>query len=115
MKKVFSGALLLCATISAFAFSPAKMAASSNVTKTHNLWWYPTSGVLQEAIGGPANWSIGPTPLGNGITFTRSGSSWGPYAFTLQSDGSRVAAGPSQLGVIQVWIINDQVSFVTIL
>jgi hypothetical protein len=116
MKKLFPFALLLCVLFSLSGISPVSShplnAASHNTT--HRLWWYPTSGTLVGVPSGDAQWSIGPSVLGNAITFTRSGVSWGPYAFSSQGGGAYVAGGPGELGVIQSWIINDQVSFVTL-
>lgn len=115
MKKVIPFAFLMCALFSLSSFSPAKSNPTKN-TGIHRLWWYPTSGVLVGATGGDANWSIvgGGTGAPYSITFTRGTSSWGPYTFTFQGGNTYVAAGPRVLGVIQSWVINDQVSFTTL-
>ncbi|HJT74969.1 MAG TPA: hypothetical protein VJ720_13135, partial [Chitinophaga sp.] len=115
MKKVIPFAFLMCALFSLSSFSPAKH-NTSKTTQVHRLWWYPSSGVLVGATGGDANWTITPGSSGGpgAITFTRGTSSWGPYTFTAQGGNTYVAGGPRALGVIQSWVINDQVSFTTL-
>ena len=114
MKKVIPFALLVCALFSLSSFAPAKNNAPKTV-KMHWLWWYPTSGVLVGTPGGDTNWSIiGSNTAPSSITFTRGSSSWGPYSFFAQGTNAYVASGPRDLGVIQSWVINDQVSFTTL-
>lgn len=113
MKRVFLAALSLCLTLS---FSGLNAADSHVLTSVKDSaakpLAYETDGVVPGSPG--ISWHIvysGTTPIS--ITYTYSGTSYGPYSF-FSSSGAYQAGGPRELGIINVTVVNGNPFFNTV-
>jgi hypothetical protein len=115
MKKVFPLALAICFFLSFSVVNPVNSQQLNQATAVSSVLFLQTDGVLQDAPGGPVSWHISATTVPLSITFSRDGQSYGPYSFSSQGGNVYMAGGPNaQLGIIQSWVNNGVVSFVTV-